>query len=157
MKNYFTPQNKKRKTTAGLDAANRAILTPTELEMVDKLLGCGQEHLFEHWPAAGEGDDDKRRFLAQAAVCDAGYPGGISQYVANAKKLLKDSKEGVNPFDGWTPSVPDGIVVQYATDEHQKLERVGMQEVGSAAFVLVAGGLGERLGYSGIKVELPCE
>jgi UDP-sugar pyrophosphorylase len=24
-------------------------------------------------------------------------------------------------------------------------------------FVLVAGGLGERLGYSGIKVELPCE
>ena len=32
-----------------------------------------------------------------------------------------------------------------------------MREVGSAAFVLVAGGLGERLGYSGIKVELPCE
>ena len=31
--------------------------------MVDKLLGCGQDHLFEHWPAPGEGDDDKRRFL----------------------------------------------------------------------------------------------
>lgn len=125
--------------------------------MVDKLLACGQEHLFEHWPAAGEADDDKRRFLAQAATCDAGYPGGISQYVANAKKLLRDSKDGVNPFDGWTPSVPDGIVVEYAGKEHQHLEKVGMQEVGSVAFVLVAGGLGERLGYSGIKVELPCE
>ena len=32
-----------------------------------------------------------------------------------------------------------------------------MDEIGDAAFVLVAGGLGERLGYSGIKVELPCE
>ena len=74
--------------------------------MVDKLLGCGQDHLFEHWPAPGEGDDDKRRFLAQAATCDAGYPGGVAKYVSNAKKLLSDSKLGVNPFDGWTPSVP---------------------------------------------------
>jgi UDP-N-acetylglucosamine pyrophosphorylase len=31
------------------------------------------------------------------------------------------------------------------------------QEVGAAAFVLVAGGLGERLGFSGIKVALPVE
>ena len=53
--------------------------------------------------------------------------------------------------------MPDGTVVEYASAEHQKLEALGMQEVGSAAFVLVAGGLGERLGYSGIKVELPCE
>lgn len=32
-----------------------------------------------------------------------------------------------------------------------------MQQVGDAAFILVAGGLGERLGYSGIKVALPTE
>jgi UDP-sugar pyrophosphorylase len=125
--------------------------------MVDKLLGCGQDHLFEHWPAPGEGDDDKRRFLAQAATCDAGYPGGVAKYVSNAKKLLSDSKLGVNPFDGWTPSVPDGVVVEYASEKHRSLEELGMREIGSAAFVLVAGGLGERLGYSGIKVELPCE
>ena len=109
------------------------------------------------WPAPGTDDAAKQRFLAQAAVCDAGYPGGIAQYVANAKQLLQASKEGKNPFDGWTPSVPDGIVVEYASQEHVALEKVGMQEVGSACFVLVAGGLGERLGYSGIKVELPCE
>ena len=30
-----------------------------------------------------------------------------------------------------------------------------MQEVNKACFVRVAGGLGERLGYSGIKVALP--
>ena len=145
-------QNKKRKTST-LEA-NRALFTADENALIDKLLECGQEHLFEHWPAPGDADEDKKRFMAQAATCDAGYPGGIASYVSNALKLLEDSKLGVNPFDGWTPSVPDGIVVDYASAEHKKLEQLGMQEIGSAAFVLVAGGLGERLGYSGIKGEL---
>jgi hypothetical protein len=64
----------------GLDAANRALLSAAEVEVADKLLACGQQHLFEHWPAAGTADDDKHRFLAQAAVCDAGYPGGGALY-----------------------------------------------------------------------------
>jgi UDP-sugar pyrophosphorylase len=38
---------------------------------------------------------------------------------------------GLNPFDGWTPSVPDGIVVKYASKKHQALEKTGMQEVGT--------------------------
>ena len=121
---------------------------------IDVLLGCGQDHLFEHWPAPGEKDDDKKRFLAQARVCDAGYPGGISAYVANAKKLLGDSKEGVNPFDGWTPSVPNGVVVEYGDETHVALEKKGMEEMGDAAFVLVAGGLGERLGRAGAGARL---
>jgi len=33
----------------------------------------------------------------------------------------------------------------------------GVKAAGRAAFVLVAGGLGERLGYSGIKLALPVE
>ena len=124
-------QNKKRKTST-LEA-NRALFTADENALIDKLLECGQEHLFEHWPAPGDADEDKKRFMAQAATCDAGYPGGIASYVSNARKLLEDSKLGVNPFDGWTPSVPDGIVVDYASAEHKKLEQLGMQEIGSAA------------------------
>jgi len=34
---------------------------------------------------------------------------------------------------------------------------MGLEEVGKCGFVLVAGGLGERLGYSGIKIEIPIE
>lgn len=34
---------------------------------------------------------------------------------------------------------------------------LGVLEAGKSAFVLVAGGLGERLGYSGIKIALPSE
>ena len=33
----------------------------------------------------------------------------------------------------------------------------GVEAAGSTAFVLVAGGLGERLGYSGLKVALPVD
>lgn len=32
-----------------------------------------------------------------------------------------------------------------------------MEAAGESAFVLVAGGLGERLGYSGIKIALPAD
>ena len=35
------------------------------------------------------------------------------------------------------------------------MERIGEQELEKLCFVVIAGGLGERLGYSGIKVSLP--
>ncbi len=34
-------------------------------------------------------------------------------------------------------------------------EQMGLKELEKLTFVLIAGGLGERLGYSGIKVGLP--
>jgi UDP-sugar pyrophosphorylase len=42
-------------------------------------------------------------------------------------------------------------------DEVCGLEAEGIPELGKCAFVLVAGGLGERLGYSGIKIGLPVD
>lgn len=40
----------------------------------------------------------------------------------------------------------------FGDDNFLMLEEVGVKEARNAAFVLVAGGLGERLGYNGIKV-----
>jgi UDP-sugar pyrophosphorylase len=34
-------------------------------------------------------------------------------------------------------------------------EHEGVKELHKTGFVLIAGGLGERLGYSGIKIDLP--
>ena len=34
-------------------------------------------------------------------------------------------------------------------------EELGLKELHKTGFVLIAGGLGERLGYSGIKIDLP--
>jgi UDP-sugar pyrophosphorylase len=35
------------------------------------------------------------------------------------------------------------------------MEQAGLHELSKVCFVLIAGGLGERLGYSGIKISLP--
>lgn len=48
--------------------------------------------------------------------------------------------------------VPSGEVLNFGDDNFVSLEAAGIKEARNAAFVLVAGGLGERLGYKGIKV-----
>ena len=50
--------------------------------------------------------------------------------------------------------VPTGEKLSFGDKDFMKFEEAGVQEASQAAFVLVAGGLGERLGYSGIKVIL---
>ena len=57
--------------------------------------------------------------------------------------------------------MPQGARLDCGTEEGRKgfaeMEAKGMEVVGQTAFVMVAGGLGERLGYNGIKIELPSE
>ena len=65
---------------------------------------------------------------------------------------MQDSKNGVNPLDGWAPSVPQGESFELGTDKYKEAEAKGMELLGTVGFVLVAGGLGERLGYNGAKV-----
>lgn len=48
--------------------------------------------------------------------------------------------------------VPTGEVLKFGDDTFINYEQAGVKEAKNAAFVLVAGGLGERLGYNGIKV-----
>ena len=118
----------------------------------------GQAHILEAWPAAGTEDDQKRSCLAQCRQLDASYPGGIAAYVASARKLLGQSQRGENPLDGWTPSVPaDGFDLAPGSAEYEKYEEAGLAEAGKLGFVVPAGGLGERLGYHGVKFALPSE
>lgn len=44
--------------------------------------------------------------------------------------------------------------MKFGDDSFIEFEDRGLKEARNSAFVLVAGGLGERLGYSGIKVRL---
>ncbi|XP_043708607.1 UDP-sugar pyrophosphorylase-like [Telopea speciosissima] len=136
---------------------NLGILSPDHIELAKILLDMGQSHLFEHWPEPGVDDEDKKGFFDQVARLNASYPRGLAAYIQNARRLLADSKAGKNPFDGFTPSVPSGEVLTFGDDNFVKFEDAGVREARKAAFVLVAGGLGERLGYNGIKVALPSE
>jgi len=122
-------------------------------------LELGQAHLFENW---GKGDKDaspavKRRMIDQLIALDNAHPTGLKGYINNAKKLLSLSSKGENPHKGWIPSVPVGASFEIGSEEYNRVERVGRHELGSVGFVLVAGGLGERLGYGDIKIGLPTE
>ncbi|KAJ6823482.1 UDP-sugar pyrophosphorylase isoform X2 [Iris pallida] len=136
---------------------NLQILSPDQIELARMLLLEGQTHLFAHWPEAGVDDQNKKSFFEQVSRLNASYPGGLVSYIKNARNLLADSKAGKNPYDGFTPSVPSGEILTFGDDKFIKLEEEGAKEARNAAFVLVAGGLGERLGYKGIKLALPSE
>jgi UDP-sugar pyrophosphorylase len=62
---------------------------------------------------------------------------------------------GENPFDKYKPEVPSGIFLKPGEQEFDKMENEGLKELHKTGYVLIAGGLGERLGYSGIKIDLP--
>ena len=131
------------------------LLTPKQRELGQTLLELGQAHLFD-WPLS-PADNDKQRLLQQLEQLDGTYPGGLRGYVTAARQLLADSKAGVNPLDGWQPSKPKGEVLEFGSGAYEAHEAAGVAELDGCAFVLVAGGLGERLGFSGIKVALPTQ
>ena len=39
-------------------------------------------------------DEDKQRLAGQLVQLDEAYPGGLLEYVHNARRLLQDSREG---------------------------------------------------------------
>ena len=96
------------------------------------------------------------------ADLDGSYPGGLPAYLSKAKTLLKESADGTNPFEEFEASVPEGESLSFEdpnANPHTGMtfteaEQAGLTGIGDTVFVLVAGGLGERLGYSGIKLSL---
>jgi UDP-sugar pyrophosphorylase len=82
-------------------------------------------------------------------------PTGMKNYLERGRTLLEDSRRGVNPFANYRPEVPTGRYLKPGEQELDHYEQLGLQELHKTGFVLIAGGLGERLGYSGIKIDLP--
>ncbi|MBF0385064.1 MAG: UTP--glucose-1-phosphate uridylyltransferase, partial [Candidatus Omnitrophica bacterium] len=122
------------------------------------LLEIGEEKLMAGWDDPGINDDRKQAFLEQILFLNAKYPGGLAAYKANAKRLLAASKGRKNPFDGYEAQVPQGQQLTVLDKRFRAIEREGLQAVNKTAFALVAGGMGERLGYkSGIKIEIPLD
>jgi hypothetical protein len=73
------------------------------------------------------------------------------------------NKCGTNPFsEEYTAHVPEGEWLSFDGQaggtflDFAEMEQLGLECMEHVAVVLVAGGLGERLGYSGIKLSLEC-
>jgi UDP-sugar pyrophosphorylase len=116
-----------------------------------------QAHLFE-----GLNAEMQENLVQQLNELDGKLPGGgLRGYLQRARGLLADAKKGTNPFAGLRPVVPAGERLTGETGPgtaaYAALEKLGMAELGNCAFCLVAGGLGERLGYPGIKIGIPAE
>jgi len=125
--------------------------------LITKLLAAGQQHLFADWDAPGTEDEAKAAFLKSLARINESYPGGLTGYISNARKLLAEAKTGANPFEGFVPHQPDKVDLTQFDAAYDHYEALGKAQFDKTAIVLVAGGLGERLGYSGIKLDIPVE
>jgi UDP-sugar pyrophosphorylase len=136
---------------------NKLTENHTEQAMIAELLANGQEHLFADWDAPGINDAAKASFLQSLVRINRSYPGGLSGYISNARKLLAEAKTGDNPFEGFVPHQPDKVDLTTFDGEYDRYEAIGKSHFDKVGFVLVAGGLGERLGYSGIKLDIPVE
>lgn len=126
-------------------------------ELVRALLDAGQGHLFAQWDHPDATDRERKAFLDQLRDVNRGYPGGLVRYIENARRLLAEAKAGVNPFEGFVPEKPDVVDLADFRDRYHRMEALGMEAFDRTAVVLVAGGLGERLGYDGIKLGIPVE
>lgn len=121
---------------------------------LDLLKELDQNHIIEAYQQAPA--QEQQALDQQLAKIEKTYPGGLRTYHANAKRLLKASAEGVNPYANYEIGKAQGLVVSYNDlDNWEKYETLGLDELKGACFMLVAGGLGERLGYPGIKVPFP--
>ena len=81
-----------------------------------KLEAAGQKALIDVYNKCTD-EAKKAALLEQVEKLDANYTGGILAYVNNGKRLLKQSKDGVNIWEGWNLEVPTGYNLTLDNDE----------------------------------------
>ena len=101
---------------------------------------------------------EQQDFISQVNRLDKACRGGIKDYLERTKILLENSKKKVDIFNNYIIEVPDDIPhIDIGSEQFYELDKLGFNQIKDTVFVLVAGGLGERLGYTGIKIGLQNE
>lgn len=118
------------------------------------LTDCGKQEELISYITGLEGDK-KEAISKQVCELAETTPTGLKNYLSRGRDLLESSRKGENPFATMKPEVPEGVFLKPGEEKMDKYEAEGLKELAKTGFVLIAGGLGERLGYSGIKIDLP--
>ena len=121
-----------------------------EQTMLSLLKELDQQEILSRYEKASQ--EEKDQFLKHFNYIDETCPGGVKDYIKRAKVLLENSKNNVNPFGEYTPSIPTGFNINVGDSQFLELDKIGMEQIKDTVFVMVAGGLGERLGYPSIKI-----
>ena len=102
--------------------------------------------------------EEQKQFVNQVNELDKICRGGIKDYIKRAKVLLENNSKKINSFHDYKIEVPYDIPhIKVGDEEFYELEKIGFNELKNTVFVLIAGGLGERLGYDGIKIGIQTE
>ncbi|KAH8063056.1 UTP-glucose-1-phosphate uridylyltransferase [Aureococcus anophagefferens] len=131
----------------GLDAPQRALCLKLSED-------CGQAHLFAGWRGK-----PSTSASASPRPSSRSTPASTSAPTSRARALA-DAAASKNALEGSAASVPtDGEFLAVGSARAAAMEALGLEKLrsGKVGFVLVAGGLGERLGYGGVKLALPVE
>jgi UDP-sugar pyrophosphorylase len=125
-------------------------------EVISLLEEVGQNEIISKLKEVSK--EEQKEFVNQINELDKFCRGGIKDYIKRAKILLENSAKKMNSFHDYKIEVPYDIPhIKVGDDEFYELEKLGLNELKNSVFVLTAGGLGERLGYSGIKIGLQTE
>ena len=125
-------------------------------DVINLLEEVGQEEIVSKLKKVSK--DEQIAFVNQVNELDKACRGGIKDYIQRAKVLLANSAKKMNSFHDYKIEVPYDIPhIKVGDDEFYELEKLGFNELKNSVFVLTAGGLGERLGYNGIKIGLQTE
>ena len=124
-----------------------------EKQVLELLKELNQDHIIEKYNSSSKKDQEE--FIIQFNKLDKVCRGGFKGYLNRAKILLEESKNRVNHFSDTTIEIPDDIPhIDIFSPEFFELDQLGFNQLKDTVFCLVAGGLGERLGYTGIKIGL---
>ena len=109
--------------------------------IVQFLLGGGQEHA-------------RIKLAEEILDFEIEYHGGMTLYSNKVIELMNECIEGKTKYDNTVLMAPDTVNLSWnELDNLRKADLMGIPELKKCAFFLLAGGLGERLGYHGAK---PC-
>ena len=67
--------------------------------------------------------EEKEKFLEHFNYIDKTCPGGVKDYIKRAKVLLENSKNNVNPFGDYTPSIPTGFNINVGDAQFLELDK----------------------------------
>ena len=127
----------------------------TIAQAISTLEACGRQEELVNWLRSQNQSDYAHKAAAQIMHLSVSTPTGLKNYLERARGLLADSQRGTNPFENYKPEIPTGVFLKPGEEQMKFYEDEGLKELHKTGFVLIAGGLGERLGYSGIKLDLP--